>query len=280
VIIVNTYCAKKLKIMTNSERLKTLRETIGVSQAEFARTLGVAPSFISGIERDKKDVSRELLQKLLEKYQININWLLSGSGKMFLYQKDEKSENPPQIPKLGTMIDQRLEAIEAEIAEIQNRLKETDKNTPNSGMFLLEPEPEYGEIQEVISYMDNIAAGRPIYASEDRSTVAVPKRYIKTKPEDYYAGRIKGTSMAAAGIPDGVLALFRISDTPRNGAIQVVEHQGEVTLKRIREIPGGGWKICFDDYTGRYIEVGPGDEFNIQGDFVTVLSEDEVKFHF
>jgi SOS-response transcriptional repressor LexA len=136
-----------------------------------------------------------------------------------------------------------------------------------------DPEPEY-EIYETIRYMDNVAAGRPIYASEDQSTISVPKRYIKTKSEDYYAVQIKGTSMVAAGIPDAVRVLIRISDTPRDGAIQVVEYQGEVTLKQIREIPGGGWKICFDDYSGRYIEIGPGDEFHIQGDFVMVLPED------
>jgi hypothetical protein len=41
------------------------------------------------------------------------------------------------------------------------------------------------------------------------------------------------------------------------------------------EIPGKGWRICFDDRTGRFIEVGPGDEFYIQGDFVAVLPEGE-----
>jgi transcriptional regulator with XRE-family HTH domain len=78
--------------MENSGRLKLIRETIGISQSEFARTLGFAPSFISGIERDKKDVSRELLQKLLQIYHVNINWLLSGEGKMFLGDP----EKPPQ----------------------------------------------------------------------------------------------------------------------------------------------------------------------------------------
>jgi transcriptional regulator with XRE-family HTH domain len=75
--------------MRNFERLKAARETIGVNQTEFANTLGVAPSFISGIERDKKDVSRELLEKLIEKYHINANWILTGEGEMFLSQKPE-----------------------------------------------------------------------------------------------------------------------------------------------------------------------------------------------
>jgi SOS-response transcriptional repressor LexA len=141
-------------------------------------------------------------------------------------------------------------------------------------MFVSEPEPDYGEGEEGITFVEGIAAGKPIYQSDVRSTIRVPKRYITTKPEDYYVGRIKGTSMTAAGIPDGCLALFRISDVPRDGAIQIVEWQGEATLKRIREIPGKGWKICFEDGSEKVIEIGPGDEFQIQGDFIAVLPED------
>jgi SOS-response transcriptional repressor LexA len=81
--------------------------------------------------------------------------------------------------------------------------------------------------------------------------------------------------MTAAGIPDGCLALFRISDTPRDGAIQIVACQGEATVKRMREIPGKGWKICFDDGTRRFIEIGPEDEFHVQGNFIAVLPEDK-----
>jgi hypothetical protein len=43
----------------------------------------------------------------------------------------------------------------------------------------------------------------------------------------------------------------------------------------MREIPGKGWKICFDDGTRRFIEIGPEDEFHVQGDFIAVLPEDE-----
>jgi SOS-response transcriptional repressor LexA len=260
--------------MKNSDRLKTVRETLNINQNEFARTLGFAPSFISDIERDKKELSRELLQKLLEKYQININWLLSGTGEMFLANMGKESSNPPQIPKLTFMIDQRLVKIEAQIGEIRNCLNETSKNTSEFGLFTKDPEPDY-EIRENIDYVDNVVAGRPIYASDDPSTILVPKRFIKTKPEDYYAGRIKGTSMIAAGIPDGVRVLIRKSDVPIDGAIQVVEHQGEITIKRVRELPGGGWKLCFEDYSGGYIEIGPGDEFHIQGDFVMVIPEED-----
>jgi SOS-response transcriptional repressor LexA len=187
-------------------------------------------------------------------------------------------EQPPKLLEnlsLGAIIDQRLERIEAKIAEIEGRIEARLPKGPDSGMYVSEPEPEYGEDQEDITYVEGISAGKPISQSEVRSTIPVPKRYIKTKPEDYYVGRIKGTSMTAAGIPDGRLALFRFSDTPRDGAIQIVERQGEATVKRMREVPGKGWKICFEDGSEKVIEVGPGDEFHIQGDFIAVLPEDE-----
>jgi SOS-response transcriptional repressor LexA len=142
-------------------------------------------------------------------------------------------------------------------------------------MFTSDPEPEYAENPEPIIFVESVAAGKPISQSEARSTILVPRRYIKTRPEDYYVARIKGTSMISAGIPDGCLALFRISDMPRDGGIQIVEWDEEATVKRIREVPGKGWKICFDDGTKRHIDIAPGEEPRIQGDFIAVLPEDE-----
>jgi phage repressor protein C with HTH and peptisase S24 domain len=68
--------------MTNGDRLRIFRETIGANQSEFAQVLDVAPSFISGIERNTKAISRDLIERLLNKYNININWLLTGEGAM------------------------------------------------------------------------------------------------------------------------------------------------------------------------------------------------------
>ena len=92
--------------MANNERFKILRETIGVTQEELANSIGVAPSFISGIERNKKDISRNLLKKLLDKYKININWLLSGEGEMFLSSVPARIENKNsyKIPLLSQKV--------------------------------------------------------------------------------------------------------------------------------------------------------------------------------
>jgi SOS-response transcriptional repressor LexA len=260
--------------MNFEECLTRLRKYYKPSNAEIEKSLGLSNGYISKI---KENPGKLLL--VLSKNGISTDWFLTGEGEMFL-SKPKDRPLQVEIPSLGIQIDQRLEKLEAQIAEIKGQVVEMrgqigkkGMNDPESGMFVSESEPEYGEGEGDITLVEGIAAGKPIYQSDARSTIRVPMRYIKTKPEDYYVGRIKGTSMIAAGIPDGCLALFRISDVPRDGAIQIVEWQGEATLKRIREVPGKGWKICFDDYTGRYIEVGPGEDPQIQGDFIAVLPE-------
>ena len=96
--------------MGNFERLRLLRETIGVTQGDFAKTIGVAPSFISGIERNKKDLSRDLLEKILKNYNVNLNWLLTGEGEMFLSNQEKplvpvnKDENRYKIPLLNQSV--------------------------------------------------------------------------------------------------------------------------------------------------------------------------------
>jgi SOS-response transcriptional repressor LexA len=251
-----------------SSRIKLLLKALDLTQTGLAAKLGFSQGVISEFASGSRDPSKEFLLGL-PKLGVSVDWFLTGKGEMFSAKKEKKH---PLVANLEAMIDQRLEKIETRLAVLEARPREKDVN---SVMFVSEPEPEYGEAEDNIIFVEGIAAGKPIYQSEARSTIKVPRRFIKGKPEDYYAGRIRGTSMIAAGIPDGVLVLIRISDTPRDGGIQVVEHQGEATLKRMREIPGKGWKICFDDWSGRFIEAGPGDEFHIQGDFIAVLPEDE-----
>ena len=76
--------------MRISERLKKIREAKGLSQKQFAETLGTVLTRISEYERDKLKPTTETLTKLAEIHGININWLLTGNGNMFI-EKEKKS---------------------------------------------------------------------------------------------------------------------------------------------------------------------------------------------
>jgi SOS-response transcriptional repressor LexA len=261
--------------MNFEECLIRLRKYYKPSNAEIEKSLGLSNGYISKI---KENPGKLLL--VLSKNGISTDWFLTGKGEMFLSQPIGRPLQV-EIPSLGIQIDQRLEKLEAQIAEIKGQvvemgkqLREKDIDSPDSGLYVLEPEPEYGDGRVKTPFVDNIAAGPPIQQSEDLSGyINVPKRFIKTKPEDYYAARIRGESMTAAGIPDGCTVLIRRSDVPRDGAIQVVRREGSSTLKRMREDEDHTWTLHFEDNSERLIRIRKDEDYQVQGDFVAVLPE-------
>jgi repressor LexA len=65
------------------QRIKEIRQLKGLTQKEFADSLGIVQGFLSGLERGKKIPSDTLMIALCHLYEINEEWLNSGSGDMF-----------------------------------------------------------------------------------------------------------------------------------------------------------------------------------------------------
>jgi repressor LexA len=64
-------------------RIKAARQAKGLTQKEFAGSLGIVQGFLSGIERGRKAPSDTLLIALCHHYRINEEWLFTGNGGMF-----------------------------------------------------------------------------------------------------------------------------------------------------------------------------------------------------
>ncbi|MDR1252865.1 MAG: helix-turn-helix domain-containing protein [Treponema sp.] len=261
---------KKDNILILSTRLRNLREAFNQTQAEFAKKLDIPRTSLANYENGTS-IPGDLLCTLKSMFTVNVDWFLTGEGEMFSPKKPEKH---PLIADIEALIDKKLEKVESQIAQIEGQLKKKGMDGPDSGMFVSEPEPEYGDEDVKTPFVDDIAAGPPIQQSEDLSGhINVPRRFIKTKPEDYYAARIRGESMTAAGIPDGCTVLIRRSDVPRDGAIQVVRREGSSTLKRMREGEDHTWTLHFEDGSKWSIAIGKDEDYQVQGDFVVVLPE-------
>ena len=253
--------------MDFSGRIKLLLRVLDLTQTGLATKLGLSQGVISEFASGSRDPSKEFLLGL-PKLGVSVDWFLTGEGEMFLSEQAQKPEQPEKF-SVGMQIDQRLEKIETRLALLEAGSREKD---PDSGLFVSEPEPEYDTVR--VCSVDDVAAGPPIPQSEDLSTyIEVPRRLIKSEPDAYYVARVRGESMFAAGIPDGCRALIRKSDVPRNGAIQVVRCGGRSTLKRLQEHEDHRWTLNYEDDTNRSIELGPDEDYQIQGDFVAVLPD-------
>lgn len=74
-----------------SENLKKVRNNLGLSQQDMARELEMHQVQYGTYERGTRKPSAEVFEKLAEKYSVNINYLLTGIGEMFVNQ--DKTDN-------------------------------------------------------------------------------------------------------------------------------------------------------------------------------------------
>lgn len=65
-------------------RIKEARLALGMTQKEFAASLGIVQGFLSGIETGRKRPSDTLLIALTHTHRIDPQWLKEGSGETFI----------------------------------------------------------------------------------------------------------------------------------------------------------------------------------------------------
>ena len=75
-----------------NERFKQVRKVLGISQKEFANTLGIGLTTLKDYEKGKFPPKTEVIQKLTHLFNINPTWLLTGQGSMFLEVEEPKDD--------------------------------------------------------------------------------------------------------------------------------------------------------------------------------------------
>ena len=78
--------------MTQGKRLKELREYLRLTQIKLAEKLKISKSAISKVESDLGNFSIEIYVKLVDFYDVNLNWLLAGKGEMFIKNSGTQEE--------------------------------------------------------------------------------------------------------------------------------------------------------------------------------------------
>ena len=73
------------------DRLKIFRLHLGLSQKEFADKLSMNQTQLSATELGKISVTVNTLIVLSNEFNVNLNWMVSGAGKMFNENKDSIS---------------------------------------------------------------------------------------------------------------------------------------------------------------------------------------------
>jgi transcriptional regulator with XRE-family HTH domain len=84
------------------KRLKAVRTSLDLSIEKIAQVTGFSKSLISEAENGRKKPSSVYLFGLLDQYKVNINFILTGAGEMFL---DHRSAMDNEIRELFHMVE-------------------------------------------------------------------------------------------------------------------------------------------------------------------------------
>jgi len=199
---------------TFGDRLKALRKAKKMNQTQLAKVIGCSQPTVHDYEKGGVSPSIEGLQKIANEYKVNMNWLLTGEGDMYLSANIPVSDNFKELTQmLETMIDNKFATY------FKNGVAFPDDASPHWHMRI------QGEI----------ACGNPMPFVEDVSDhmISVPKRLL-TSPEHCYVFRVNGDSMAPY-IEHSDLVVIRIETDWRtcNDKIVAVKTPEGNTLKKL-----------------------------------------------
>lgn len=66
------------------ERLKLIRKSYKMNQTEFAKEIAVSTTTVCQLECGKYGMSRQTRQLLCERFHVNLEWLDTGEGTMYM----------------------------------------------------------------------------------------------------------------------------------------------------------------------------------------------------
>lgn len=77
--------------MSINDRIKQLRKSLNLSQTDFGKKLGVSRDVINNLDRSAVEPKPLMLDHICSVYNVNPDWLMHGTGEMFL-ERDSGDE--------------------------------------------------------------------------------------------------------------------------------------------------------------------------------------------
>lgn len=69
--------------MTQGERIKEVRNTLGLTLEKFGNRLGVTKTAISNIEKGNRNLTEQMIISICREFNVNKKWLRTGEGEPF-----------------------------------------------------------------------------------------------------------------------------------------------------------------------------------------------------
>ncbi len=84
------------------QKIQKIRKKLKLSQEEISTQVGISYRAYTSYERGDRKPSFDFLESLVNKFNVNLNWLIANNGEMFIAPKYEsvKDEIMAQVEKM------------------------------------------------------------------------------------------------------------------------------------------------------------------------------------
>jgi len=201
--------------MNFNEKLKAFRKEKGLSQQDFADSLGITPRTLYSYEEGKSYPNLEVVNRLQSVYNLRVELLDGESGELFGQERT--------LLKKYRACDERGKGMVDTVLDYEyNRTVDLLNKNDN----------EISELTVTIQVpYESMAAGFGNYLS-DSSYEKIDFPVSKVPNGTDYGVRISGDSMNPT-IPDGCIAFVRCRPAIENGKIGLFSLNGEGYCKRL-----------------------------------------------
>lgn len=129
--------------MTIAKRLKEFKSIMHLTSLEVSKELDISVRTFGSYERDEALPGSKFYYMLINKYNVNVNWLISGIGTMFInqnlpYNNDSISQLQAEIKFSNNDMNALLEMLKAESGrKIILKLIDVKRGDKNSIDYLI-----------------------------------------------------------------------------------------------------------------------------------------------
>lgn len=123
--------------MTQNERVKEIRKTLGLTLEKFGERIGVTRGSMSNIENGNRNLTEQMTKSICREFSVDYMWLTTGEGEMFIDTDDDFIERIDRImagedEERKNLFKFMLELSDDDIAALDRLMKKVIEFTQNN----------------------------------------------------------------------------------------------------------------------------------------------------
>lgn len=123
--------------MTQNERVKEIRKTLGLTLEKFGERIGVTRGSMSNIENGNRNLTEQMTKSICREFSVDYMWLTTGEGEMFIDTDDDFIERIDRImagedKARKNLFKFMLELSDEDIAALDRLMKKAIEFTQNN----------------------------------------------------------------------------------------------------------------------------------------------------